>query len=84
MADHLALTLGPASYATYKMVPYGPVQAVTKYLLRRAQENSSVLGGVQPCCALLCSYLLSSAPPQFGPLHQKAVWHPGARRQHAC
>lgn len=45
MADHLAFTLGPAQYGAYKMVPYGGVKPVTKYLLRRAIENSDVLGG---------------------------------------
>ena len=66
MADHLAFTLGPAGYNPYKMVPYGPVQAVTKYLLRRAQENSSVLGGA-PRWATLGPVLHATHMPRLPP-----------------
>ncbi|KAI8608741.1 FAD-linked oxidoreductase-like protein [Chytriomyces sp. MP71] len=31
----------------YKCVPYGPVDVTIPYLIRRAQENSAVLGGVK-------------------------------------
>ena len=31
----------------YKYVPFGRVDEVMPYLIRRAQENSTVLGGVQ-------------------------------------
>ncbi|KAI8844112.1 FAD-linked oxidoreductase-like protein, partial [Chytriomyces cf. hyalinus JEL632] len=31
----------------YKCVPYGPVEVTIPYLVRRAQENSAVLGGVK-------------------------------------
>mmetsp|Transcript_60734 Transcript_60734/g.113531 ORF Transcript_60734/g.113531 Transcript_60734/m.113531 type:complete len:576 (-) Transcript_60734:551-2278(-) len=49
MADHLTFTLGRYGYRAYKYVPYGPVDEVVPYLIRRTQENSAILGspGVQ-------------------------------------
>lgn len=49
MADHLTFTLGANGYKAYKYVPYGPIDEVVPYLIRRTQENSSILGspGVQ-------------------------------------
>eukprot|EP00930_Biecheleria_cincta_P023757 TRINITY_DN170_c0_g1_i8.p1 TRINITY_DN170_c0_g1~~TRINITY_DN170_c0_g1_i8.p1 ORF type:complete len:570 (-),score=106.08 TRINITY_DN170_c0_g1_i8:216-1925(-) len=49
MADHLTFTLGQHGYRAYKYVPYGPIDEVVPYLIRRTQENSSILGspGVQ-------------------------------------
>jgi len=47
MADHLTFNLGRNGYKAYKYVPYGPVHEVLPYLIRRAQENSNVLGGTQ-------------------------------------
>jgi proline dehydrogenase len=46
MADHITFTLGRLSFAPYKYVPYGEVTEVLPYLIRRAQENSDMLGGV--------------------------------------
>lgn len=46
MADHLTFTLGRAGYGAYKYVPFGAVDEVMPYLIRRAQENSDMLGGV--------------------------------------
>ncbi|KAI9020605.1 proline dehydrogenase [Hyaloraphidium curvatum] len=45
MADNLTFPLGHAGYKAYKYVPYGKVNEVMPYLIRRAQENSDALGG---------------------------------------
>ena len=46
MADHLTFTLGMNGYSAYKYVPYGPINEVMPYLIRRAQENSDIMSGV--------------------------------------
>lgn len=45
MCDYLTFTLGANGFSVYKYVPYGPWDQVMPYLLRRAQENSAMLGG---------------------------------------
>jgi proline dehydrogenase len=44
MSDHISYNLALANYNVAKYVPYGPVKEVLPYLLRRAQENTSVKG----------------------------------------
>lgn len=44
MSDHISFNLSHAGYNTAKYVPYGPVREVLPYLLRRADENTSVAG----------------------------------------
>jgi len=46
MADHLTYTLARHGLRAFKYVPYGPVMDVLPYLIRRAKENSNMLGGV--------------------------------------
>lgn len=44
MSDHISMNMSRAEYNVAKYVPYGPVKDVTPYLIRRAQENTSVKG----------------------------------------
>jgi len=44
MSDHISYNLAKAGYNVSKYVPYGPVTSVLPYLIRRAQENTSVKG----------------------------------------
>ncbi|MDB4534145.1 proline dehydrogenase family protein [Vicingaceae bacterium] len=44
MSDHISMNMSKEGYNIAKYVPYGPVKEVTPYLIRRAQENTSVAG----------------------------------------
>ncbi len=44
MSDHISFNLAREGYNVAKYVPYGPVKFVLPYLMRRAEENTSVKG----------------------------------------
>ena len=44
MSDHISFNLASEGYNVAKYVPYGPVKHVMPYLIRRAEENTSVKG----------------------------------------
>jgi proline dehydrogenase len=44
MSDHISYNLADAGFNVAKYLPYGPIREVMPYLIRRAQENTSVKG----------------------------------------
>ncbi len=44
MSDHISYNLAKVDYNVSKYVPYGPVRDVMPYLIRRAEENTSIAG----------------------------------------
>ncbi|KAI9319059.1 FAD-linked oxidoreductase-like protein [Dichotomocladium elegans] len=57
MQDQISYTLGKNGYSIYKYLPYGKIDEVMPYLLRRAQENSTVASGAQKELSLMWNEL---------------------------
>jgi proline dehydrogenase len=44
MSDNITFNLAKSGFSVSKYLPYGPIDEVIPYLMRRAQENTSVAG----------------------------------------
>ena len=44
MSDNISFTLASLGYNVIKLIPFGPLEKTIPYLIRRANENSSVKG----------------------------------------
>ena len=55
MSDHISFNLAHEGYNVAKYLPYGPVRHVVPYLIRRAEENTSVAGQTSRELSLLAA-----------------------------
>ena len=57
MSDHITFNLAKAGCSVSKYLPFGPIEDVVPYLMRRAEENSSLSGQTGRELALIKSEL---------------------------
>ena len=57
MSDNITFNLAQAGYNVAKYLPYGSVREITPYLIRRANENSSITGDMGREAKLLMTEL---------------------------
>ena len=65
MCDAVTNTLVDSGYKVYKYLPFGPVQDVIPYLIRRALENSSIFNLSQSDANLMWKELVYRFTPRF-------------------
>ena len=53
MSDHISYNIAGVESNAIKLLPFGPIRDVVPYLIRRAEENSSVQGEAGRELALL-------------------------------
>jgi len=53
MSDHISFNLAEEGFNVTKYIPYGPVRNILPYLIRRAEENTSIAGQTGRELALL-------------------------------
>ena len=57
MSDNITFNLSKAGYNVAKYVPYGPIDDVIPYLIRRAKENTAVTGDMSRELSFICDEL---------------------------
>lgn len=72
MCDHITNDLGRKHLSVYKYLPYGTVDQVLPYLIRRAEENSAALGGAIFEKSLIRKELARRIADLFAPPPMKA------------
>lgn len=65
MSNHISYNLAEAGYKVCKYVPYGSVEKVMPYLIRRAKENTAVAGQTGRELALIQKELMRRKNTEF-------------------